>query len=98
MDYQTEPVETSPIGAQSDPVTLMDLRIELQRMVENLRMHTKRASAEAQHVFESLDEQVKKFACDVVSAAADRREELKDAGYELRMRVQKLANQLWIPR
>ena len=78
-------------------VDLASLRNDIERAVEDLRMKTKGASSEAQHLLESLEVEVKRFAQDVVDVADDSREQLRDAGIDLRMRLQKLANQVALP-
>jgi uncharacterized coiled-coil DUF342 family protein len=98
MEQQVQSTESKPPVAQNVTDELTSLRTELQRTVHDLRMKTKGASAEVQHTLKVLDEEVKRFAGQVADAAEETRTDLKKVGTDLRMRVQKLANQVTLPR
>ena len=69
----------------------------MERMIDDLKTKTKSSSAEIQHTLEALDVEVKRFARDAAAAAEDTRADLRRVGIDLRMRVQKLANQVALP-
>jgi hypothetical protein len=97
MEQQVQSTQTEPTVAQNVTTELTNLRNEMQRMIDDLRTKTKGASAEAQHSLDALDQEVKRFASDVADAANETRSDLRKVGMDLRMRVQKLANQVALP-
>lgn len=83
-----------PTVALNLPAPLSDLRIEIDRMVADLRVKTKGASAEARHTLEALDIEAKRFADELTAATEETCDDLRKVGMDLRMRIQKLANQV----
>lgn len=97
MNEQVRSTNEQPTVAQNVAGELSSLRIEMERMINDLKMKTKSSSAEARHTLEALDVEVKRFASDVVDVAEDTHDDLRKVGMDLRMRIQKLANQVVLP-
>jgi hypothetical protein len=97
MEQQLNTTQNESNVRQNVSSELSKLRTEMERMVEDLRMKSKTASAEAQNTVEALDAEVKRFAGDIADAADDTRDDLRKVGRDLRMRIQKLTNQVKLP-
>lgn len=96
-ENRTQPRNTEPTVATNVTTAVTALRIELERMIQDLRVKTKGASAEARHTLDVLDEEVKRFGGEVAEATAETRADLEKVGADLRARVQKLINQVALP-
>ncbi|MGB5703516.1 MAG: hypothetical protein WBM48_11925 [Polyangiales bacterium] len=73
------------------------LRDELSRTAHDIRMKTKGAGAEVQDTRRMLEREAKRFSAEVEEAVQRTQEDLLEAGKNLRMRFQKLANQVVLP-
>jgi hypothetical protein len=73
------------------------LRDDLMRTAHELRMKSKGASAEVQSTLSALEREAKRFSDEVANAAEETGEDLKQVGDDLRIRFQKLANQIVMP-
>ncbi len=76
---------------------LLRLRDDLYRIAKDIRMKSKGASAEIQHTRQMLEREVKRFGAEVQQAADRTQQDLLQLGGDLRMRYQKLANQIVFP-
>lgn len=76
---------------------LTRLRDELSRAAHELRMKSKGASAEVQDTRRMLEREAQRFSAEVEEAVERTQEDLLQAGQDLRMRFQKLANQIVLP-
>ncbi len=76
---------------------LIRLRDDLYRIAKDVRMKSKGASAEIQHTRRMLEREVKRFAAEVEQAVDRTQQDLVQLGDDLRMRYQKLANQIVFP-
>lgn len=76
---------------------LTRLRDELSRTAHELRMKSKGASAEVQDTRKMLEREAKRFGAEVEEAVERTQEDLIQAGKDLRMRFQKLANEIVLP-
>ncbi len=96
-EARMQPRDTKPTVATNVTSAVKALRIELDRMIQDLRVKTKGASAEARHTLDVLDEEVKRFGGEVANASEETRADLEKVGADLRARVQKLVNQIALP-
>ncbi len=76
---------------------LTRLRDELSRTAHELRMKSKGASAEVQDTRKMLEREAKRFSAEVEEAVERTQDDLIQAGKDLRMRFQKLTNQIVTP-
>ena len=60
-------------------------------------MKSKGARAEVQSTVRALEHETKRFRDKVANAAEETRDDLKQVGEDLRIRFQKLANQIVMP-
>ncbi len=97
IQNQNQSQKAGATVARNVTSAVADLRIELDRMIQDLRVKTKGASAEAQHTLEILDREVKRFGGEVANATSETRSDLEKVGQDLRARVQKLINQVALP-
>lgn len=94
---QNEVKSNPPTVGQNVAEELSRLRDDLWRMASAVQMKAKGASAEVQSTRQALQREVERFSEQVKDAADDTREDLKQTGEDLRMRFQKLANQIVLP-
>lgn len=73
------------------------LRDDLMRTAHELRMKSKSASAEVLSTLSALEREAERFSDEVATAAKETGEDLKQVGDDLRIRFQKLANQIVMP-
>lgn len=76
---------------------IMRLCDDLSRTAHEMRMKSKGASAEVRSTASALEREVKRFRQQVKDAAAETQDDLKQVGEDLRIRFQKLANQIVMP-
>ena len=76
---------------------LIQLRNDLSRIAQDVRMKSKGASAEIQHTRRMLEREVKRFSAEVGQAVDRTQHDLMQLGNDLRMRYQKLTNQIVLP-
>lgn len=76
---------------------LTRLRDQLSRTAHEMRMKTKNAGDEILETRDRLEQEVKRFNAEVDQAVEDTQADLVETGKELRMRFQKLANQIVLP-
>jgi ketosteroid isomerase-like protein len=76
---------------------LMRLRVDLNRIAHEIRMKSKNASAEIQDTRQVLERELRRFGTEVDQAIDRTREDLVEAGKDLRMRFTKLAHQIAFP-
>ena len=74
------------------------LRDELSRTVHDIRMMSKGASAEVQDTLRMLEREAKRFSAEAEEAVERTQEDLVQAGKDLQMRFQTLANHIAMPR
>ncbi len=76
---------------------LIRLRTDLYRIAHEVRMKSKGASAEVQDTRRMLEREVKRFGAEVGQAVERTQQDLIRFGDDLRLRYQKLANQIALP-
>lgn len=76
---------------------LIRLRDDLYRIAHDVRMKSKGASAEIQDTRRMLEREVKRFGAEVGQAIDRTQQDLVELGEDLRMRYQKLTNQIVFP-
>ncbi len=76
---------------------LSAMRDELERIAHDVRMKSKGASAEVQDRRRVIEREIKRFSAEISVAADETRQDLKETGEALRMRLHELANQLALP-
>lgn len=88
---------TEPTVRENVQEELMRLRDDLYRIAHDVRMKSKGASAEVQDTRRMLEREVKRFGAEVGQALDRTQQDLMQLGDDLRMRYQKLANQIVFP-
>ncbi len=88
---------SEPTVGENVSEELNRLRSELSRTAHEIRMKSKGASAEVQDTRRMLEREAKRFSAEVEDAVERTQEDLVRAGKDLRMRFQKLANQIVMP-
>jgi hypothetical protein len=102
-DVTHEPQQTDEISAMEPTVRenvqeeLLRLRDDLYRIAHDVRMKSKGASAEIQDTRRMLEREVKRFGAEVGQAIDRTQQDLVQLGDDLRLRYQKLANQIAFP-
>lgn len=86
-----------PIVRENVAEELSQLRNDLWRVAHEVRMKSKGASAEVKSSRAALEREVERFSEQVKGAAEEAQEDLKQIGEDLRMRLQKLVNQIVMP-
>lgn len=95
--HRTQSKGTRPGGREIVARKASHLRDNLWRLAHEVRMKSKGASAEVKSTRVALEREVERFSEQVKSAAEEPYDDLQQQAEDLRMRFQKLANQIVMP-
>ncbi len=90
-------MQVAPQVADGVAEELGELRVQLSRMAEDLKLKGRNASSEIQDMVVALEKDMHRFAAEVDQATQETREDVRQVGERLRARFQKLLTRIAMP-